>query len=68
VRQAQAVGHGPVKQMQIGAADSAIFDADLHLARGRFHRDAGADLKLLISFEKGRSHKFFGVPQVEIRV
>jgi hypothetical protein len=47
-----------MKQMQIGAADSAELYVNLHLAGAGGHGHAGADSKSLVAFKECRSHGF----------
>ena len=56
VGQRQAVRHGAVKQMQVGAADAAVGDLDLHLPGARLHGHALADAEGPIAFEEYRLH------------
>ena len=53
----QAVRHGAVKQVQIGAADAAVGNPDLHLARSGRDGRAGTHADSLIAFEKCGSHE-----------
>ena len=57
VRQGQTVRHGAVKEMQVGAADAAIGNADLHLPGARLHGHAFAHAQCPIAFEEYRLHE-----------
>ncbi len=56
VRQGQAVRHGAVKQVQVGAADAAEGNLNLHLSRLRLYGHALAHAESTIAFEEYRLH------------
>ena len=57
VREPQPVGHCAVEEVQVGTADTAVRDANLHLARARCGRDTLPDPDSLVPFVKARFHK-----------
>ena len=48
--------HGAVKQVQVGAADAAKGDPNLHLSRLRLHGHALAHAESTVAFEEYRLH------------
>ena len=56
VRQRQAVRHGAVKQVEIGAADAAEGNPNLHLPGARLHGHAVAHTECPIAFEEYGLH------------
>ena len=57
VRQRHAVSHGAVKQVEVGAADAAEGNADLHLPGARLHGYAVAHTECPIAFEEYGLHE-----------
>jgi hypothetical protein len=56
MRQRQTVGHGAVKQVEVGAADAAVGDPNLHLARTRFHGHTFTQAQRAIAFKEYGLH------------